>query len=444
MGRVAALLVVALALLRGAALAVLVPPYQAPDEPAHFDYVQHLAESGRMADGGEDCAQLSAEGMALLSVMQPLFADRGRPVPPAGEFLPPAPTPEARSTRLCSSAARYPPVYYLTAAAAYRAARGAPFLHRLLAARLVSVAWGALGAGAAFLLGLWLLGGWRGGLLTGLAYALQPMQALMFSSVNNDAALFSLSTVGFAAAAALRAVPGARAPLAALAAAALLGSLSKPTFLLLTPALLVAVAAALGPARPASWIRGALALLPAAAGLAWTLSRNPGGASSHPSAAGPGLVDFASRLALSPARLEELWLRQYWASWGWHETRLPIHYYRVVEILVGLALVGAVLGWRHLSSAERGLVAVSAAATVAALVPIHVFEYGFHRSSGGLLLQGRYLLPMFALHAAALATALRGLGRRLRAPGDGGFALPALLGVLLAAISLHALVRYYA
>jgi hypothetical protein len=442
--RLGAALVATVALARGVFLAVLIPPYQAPDEPSHFDYVQRLAEAGRRGEPVPDCAELSQEGDALLRVMQPSFHHRERPVPPVASYRPPPPTPQARATRLCSSARAYSPLYYAGGALAYRAVRGAPFLERLLSARLTSVACGVLGALAAFLLGLWLLGDALGGLTVGLSYALQPTQALMFSTVNNDAALFAASAAAFAAAAALYRDPTRRGPLLAVAVAALLAVLAKPTFLLAVPALGIATAAAMGPRRPSSWLRAAAALAPAvAAGLAWELwSKAPPAGAEEPSL-GPatGLAEFALRELASPPLIEGLWLKYYWMNWGWHDTRLPIEYYRFAEVLVVLALLGAVLGWRRLAREEQGAVAAVAVGTLAMLALLYAFE--FLRAGGKPFMQSRYLLPLFAPQAAAMALSLRGLSRRLSAPVDGAFALPLFLAVMLGASALHALARYH-
>ena len=449
-----ATLVAAVALARGAVLAVLVPPFQAPDEPAHFDYVQRLAEVGRLARPGtpfgrvegaaNGCDDLSPEAEALRALARPSFFHRERPIPPADRFHPPPDGPPARFTRLCSYASNYGPLYYAVGAGAYRAVRGAPLLTRLLAARLASALWGALGAAAAFLAGLWLLGGPAGGLALGLAYALQPTQSLLFSTVNNDAALLAACAAAFAAVAARVRAPGSRWATAAFAAASLLAALAKPTFLLAAPALLVAFAAASGPRRPRSWIAAALALLPGvAAGAAWQV-RHPPLEEAVPSAAGGGLAEYVLRLLSSLRFTEGLWMRDYWMDWGWHDLRLPIVWYRVLELLLMLALLGAVLGWRRLGGAERLLVSAAALGTLLMLLPLYGFDYLHHRETGRYFLQGRYLLPLFVPQAAAAMVGLRGLARRMGSPGDPAFALPLALALMLGASAAHALARYHA
>ena len=447
--------VVALALARGAFLAVLVPPFQSPDEPAHFDYVQRLAEVGRLADPGtpggrlegtaSGCDELSPESEALRGLVRASFFHRERPVPSADRLRLPPDTPQARFTPLCSSASVYGPLYYLVAAGAYLAVHDAPLPSRLLAARLSSVLWGALGALAAFLAGLWLFGDARSGFCLGLAYALQPMQSLMFSTVNNDAALYAATAAAFAAAARRYRDPASRGAWAAFALASIVAAMAKPTFLLVVPALLVAFATASGPRRRASWFAGALALLPAiAVGVAWQFwhASSPWGAPAATASGGPIQtfpVDFPSA-----SGAEALWGKYYWMNWGWHDLRLPIAYYRWLEILLVLALLGCILGWRRFADDERGLIVVVALGTLAMLLPLYGLAYQLQRATGESFLQGRYLLPLFVPQAAAIMAGLRGLARRVGASEDPAFALPLALAMMVGASALHGLARYYA
>ena len=447
-------LVVVLALVRGVFLAVFIPPFQSPDEPAHFDYVQRLAEIGRLAEPGtgggrvegttSGCDALSSESEALRDLMRPSFFHGEHPVPPADRFHPPPDTPLARRTPLCSSAAIYGPFFYALGAGAYRAVHGAPLLSRLLAARLSAVLWGALGALAAFLAGLWLFGDARSGLCLGLAYALQPMQALMFSTVNNDAALFAATATAFAAAGRRYRSPTSRGALALFSVAALAAALAKPTFLLCTPALLVAFAAASGPRRAASWIAAALALLPGVvAGVAWQVW-HPVLASGAPSSAERGWLGRVAQLVPSPGPAEALWGRYYWMDWGWHDLRLPIAYYRLLQVVLFLALAGCVHAWRQRVDSERGLLAAVLLGTLAMLLALYGFDSLYRSETGRSFLQGRYLLPLFVPHAAAVMVGLRGLARRLGSPCDSAFALPLALALMLGASAVHALARYYA
>jgi hypothetical protein len=270
-----------------------------------------------------------------------------------------------------------------------------------------------------------------------------PTQALMSSTVNNDAALFALSAAGIAAAAGQREGSRARG-LAPLSAVCVLGALAKPTFLVGLPGLVMVAAAAAGPRRLGSWTRPALAILPGVvAGIAWQLL----GPRLEPAAAsGPteSSLAFLWAQVLSPLRFEALWIKAYWMFWGWGDTKLPIAYYRLLEALLLLSIAGAAMGWRCLARGERRLILTAAGATGATLSLLYAFEYRWYLRTGDLFLQGRYLLPLAALHLAALATGLRGLARRMSAPLDGAFALPVFVAVLLAASSLHALARYYA
>ncbi len=431
-----ALAVVALALIRGVLLAVLIPPLQAPDEDAHVDAVQFLGETGTLPPGGA-CDAVSAETRAVAAVAFEVAFHADRRLPPPTALRLPPPTSEARRTPGCGPADAYPPVYYATAAAAYRAVHDAPFLRRVLAARLASVAWGCAGALAAFLFGWWALGCARDGALLGLLWSTQPMIGLLTATVNNDAALFALGAAGFAAVAALaRGAPPLRA-LPALAALALLGALTKPTFLGVIPLLLGATALALGARRPRAWGVAAAALAPALLALVlWQLRAPP------PPGMRPPLpvARYLASAVLDRVRLEYLWVKLYWMGWGWVDTFLSTPWYRLLEALLAAAALGALLGWRELSARERAVLVLGAAATAAQVAFLYAVEWRM----GSLVLQGRYLLPVFVPQAAAIVVALRGLGRRLHARVDAGWALALTLLLVQVAAVARTVARYHA
>jgi hypothetical protein len=103
------------------------------------------------------------------------------------------------------------------------------------------------------------------------------------------------------------------------------------------------------------------------------------------------------------------------------------------------AVLCAVLGWKRLDPPRRGLLAWGTAATIASLAALYVFDLDYLQRTGDLMLQGRYLLGLFPLHAAMLICALRAGSPRL----DPGWSLVAFLATLDAASLLRALVRYH-
>jgi 4-amino-4-deoxy-L-arabinose transferase-like glycosyltransferase len=467
--RKAAALVVGFSLLRGALFALLVPPLHGVDEPAHFDYVQRLAESGALPLRERDCAQLSLEVRAATNAL--VVPTQYRPERPyRSELRLSLPGRDgrahddggrdrsARETTGCGPAASYPPLYYATAALAYRGVHSSPLLQRLLAARLVSVLWGALAALCACLGGARLFGSARDGLLLGLCVACQPMLGFLFSVVNNDAALFAAAAGALASLAFALREPSRIAPLCALSLSALVGTLTKPTMLVHLPALFALGVSALGlrPLRKFSHssLRISLALAPAAlAGLAWswaTPSLLDRGAPAQPALP---LWDYLQRYVFSLERLRFLWLKMYWMAWGWADTWLSPLYYALIAAVLLSALLLALLRFRALPLSTRGLLGSGALATVLSLCALYAIELPYVRRTGDTLLQGRYLLPLFPLHAAMLIAALRSAPKgepaapsQPMAPArlDPAWSFLLLLAALDAASAVRALARYHA
>ncbi|PWH13121.1 MAG: hypothetical protein DDG58_14630, partial [Ardenticatenia bacterium] len=152
-------IILALYLALGSLYAMLTPPWQAPDEPAHYNYVRHLAEHGR------------------LPVLH--FGD----YPHAYlEHLKAARFPPEMSIASLRYESWQPPLYYLLATPVYRLFQG-----NLVALRMLSV---LLGAGVVVTAYRLLRSGFpsRSALALGAAafVAFVPMHLAVSSSVNND------------------------------------------------------------------------------------------------------------------------------------------------------------------------------------------------------------------------------------------------------------------
>lgn len=443
-----ALLVATFALARGVFLAVLIGPFHGPDEPAHFDLAQRIAESGALPEPEARCENFSPEVRAFVAVLvDPIAFHPERPLPDLSSWRAPAPSdPSSRATSGCGAGAFYPPAYYATVASGYALARGEGLLPRLFAARLVSVLWGVATALAAFLLGLWWFGRTWDGVLLGLVVACQPMLAFLSSIVNSDAAVLACGAGAFAAIAAARKAERPARPLAALAIVATVGALSKPTFVIYLPILFALCVAALGPWRRRGWLLTLAAFaLPAAAALAWNVAMRAATANRLD---GPltelGLLPYLREHVLDVHRLWTLWMHHYWMAWGILDTHLSGGYFRAILATEIFALTGILFGWRALDRDTRGLLVLTAGGTLAAMAVIYGLELIMIRHTGeGVFVQGRYLLALFPLHAIALVVGLRSLGRLLRARIDGAWAFVGLLVALDLASVLRALGRYY-
>lgn len=142
----------------------LTPPWQAPDEPAHFNYVKHIAEKG------------------TLPVLQPGDYPAAYLEEIKGKGF-----PSGMSVDPIRYEAWQPPLYYLLATPVYRLASRGGLATQLLALRLVSVMLGAvlLLIGYAAMQALapgrrWLALG------TAALVASVPMHIAMTAAVNND------------------------------------------------------------------------------------------------------------------------------------------------------------------------------------------------------------------------------------------------------------------
>lgn len=437
-------LVAFITLVRGVLLAGLIPPMNIADEPAHFDYAQRLGEDLRLPSREPGCTGYSAENRALTtSLNDPIKFRPSRPMPPLSAFVAPDPDDRAsRATQGCGAAAAYPPLYYATAAAAYRIERGAPFLQRFFAARLASVGWGMLTACFAFLLGVVWSGAPRDGALLGMIVSAQPMIAHFAAAVNSDAAVTACAAGAFVAVAMLARGGNHRHAFLLLVATTVAGGLCKPLFAFILPILAIGVVIALGPRRLGSWLRAAALLAPATVTiLVWSIHVR---ASDKllPMNREPYLAIAARTLA--PDRLYVIWHKTFWMCWGWLDTWINEDYYSALALAVVLAAAGVALGWRRFDERQRALAWLAAGGTGFMLVEMHLLELLVVRSTGSPLVQGRYLLPLFPLQALAIVIGLRALSRRLGSWMDGAWLLAASLLVVDAASIARALVRYYA
>jgi hypothetical protein len=432
------------ALIRGVFLAGFLPAFQSPDEPTHFDYVQVLAERFVLPELGGLCGTgVSPEAQPLLSVSEPVFSHMELSMPPVAAFVTPRTDMASRYTRGCTYNSYYPPLYYMSAALGYRLKHSSALLTRIYFSRLVSVTWGVVAALAAYLAGLFWWGRRADAFLIALVYAAQPQLGSLFASINNDAALFTLATVAFAATAAVRVSGRPIAWLAVCSLAATLGVLSKLTFILYLPCIFAFAVAALGRSR---WRWAVLAMVPAGLAAAGWVAHTYGIAAQRYSVTpiSVSAPDYLFKFVLDPKRLQDVWVRMYWMKWGWLDTFLVQGWYLVLELILAFSVAGLVAGWRSLLARERLLVLLAAGTTGFAVLTLYAIEWRTLRGTGQTVIQGRYLLPLFVVHAAVTLTGLRAFSRKLRAAVDGAWVFAAVLLMVNAAAIASALVRYYA
>ncbi len=183
----------------GTAWALLLPPWQSPDEQWHFAYAQTLAEHGRLPDG-DNSASFSTEQLLAAA------SSRSDRMPFQPEVR--APWDEGQydawqreNARLpanaredgggVNNASSNPPLFYAVEAVPYKLA-GGDVLDRLYAMRLVSVLFLLVAVVATWLLAGELFGRNRTLQLAAAAVVgFQPMATFMAGSVNPDSPLLA-------------------------------------------------------------------------------------------------------------------------------------------------------------------------------------------------------------------------------------------------------------
>jgi hypothetical protein len=475
-----------IAFVNAAIWGVIVPPFQVPDEIAHFGYAQYLAETGKPPPQGSGAQYSLQEEVALERLF--FYSVIGRSqlrgilTPEDDHALRTAlatnPSPVGQGG--VSAVTNQPPLYYALEAIPYWLSPSHDILARLALMRLLSALLAACTVFAIFLFLRELMPqtpwAWTVG---ALAVAFQPTFDFIAAGVHGDNLLFLTSslTILLLLRAYRRGLTMRRAIWIGAVVAA--GVLAKLTFIALLPGIALALALLAWRAMPGDRRRAAMALAaavavaasavalyallnvtvwhrgsPFAGGLAITSAS----ASTLPTGATvtlPQTLDYVWQLYLP-----RLWFMHHtyftsdpiWAIWvngaighfGWLDYTFPSWVYSdgryLVEALTVLALVGLVRVRRAIGP-MLPIFACFAVIAVGLLGAIGYAGIRYRLSTGFPFEQARYLFPLAAFYALFLVLAARGVGRRW-APVLGG-----LLVVLAMAHGLFAetltISRYY-
>jgi hypothetical protein len=463
------------AFLNAVCWSVISPPFQVPDEPSHFAYVQRLAETGSLpTEGGEDFPSVELVALNDLHHAGVLEHPAVGTISSGSEqrklehdlALPYQRTGSGEA----GVAASEPPLYYAIESIPYDLEKSGTILDRLALMRLLSALFAGVTALFAYLFLREALPGARWAwTVGGLGVALGPLLAEMSGAVNPDALLFAVSAALFYCLA--RGFRRGITPGLAIALGAVLavGFMTKLNFLGLLPGallgLVVLCAREARSSRRTAYRCLGLALAVAASPMLLYIVVNV--ASGRPS-----VGSLQSAIALNGTRgslLEELsyiWqfylprlpgmtpyfhgfstTRVYWFDgmvglYGWLDTMFPVWVYSVALIpagLIAVLLVRALVQERHALRSRAVEVGVYLAVSLGLLAIIGADDY-IHKNPGEYA-EPRYLLPLLALWGAMLALAARGAGRRW------GPAVGALIVALLLAHDLFSqllvISRYY-
>lgn len=466
-------------LLLGIAWALVVPPFQAPDEQSHVGYVQSLVE-GPGIPGEPDRPAFSTEQMAAQTAVNsdqtagnlsvnpewtPLTSDRWRRM--AAEL------PEgARSDGggNANPAWSNPPLFYLYDTIPYAVASGGDFFARLTAMRLAAVLWLLV-----TVLGTWLLAGevlGRNRLLQLVAASVAgmlPMVTHISAQVGPDTQLYGLWSLALWLGVRILKRGITTATAIGLLGVVGLAILTKATSYALVPAALLAlvvgvwrirderpravVVAAAGIAALAvpvvAWFLAARALDHAAA--AQVAATSKGGGTDWRQLASYLWQYYLPRLPfMSPFNTTggglpafHIWVEQGGAAFGWLEVRFPRPVYKLFAAIVALvaaASIARLVVTRH--SIDRAAAAFLLVATASLVLALHWTDYHNVTGGAGAFMQGRYLFPLIAIAGLAVAQALAWLRGSARRAGA-GVVLGALFALQLCSLALIA-TRFYA
>ncbi|HEV8638863.1 MAG TPA: glycosyltransferase family 39 protein [Chloroflexota bacterium] len=417
-----------LALILGAYLVVAtlyaarVPPYNAPDEPAHANYVREIAWRG------------------ALPVLRPGDWDAG-----LLERLKAARFPAGSDVSTIRYESHQPPLFYLLLAPLARATAGASERGQIVALRLGSVAIGLVALAALYLAARTLIQCDRATALLALALAaFVPQHVATLASVSNDGlAELWLSLLLWLGALALRGGVTNRGA-AALGLVSGLGMLTKLSAWIGAPlaglALLIAptrsgrrsthllISGAVAVALVLPWVvRGALVY---GADDPFGLRRHDEVVEGQPLTGRPGLREVVG--------MGTTLFRSFWGQFGWMGVLMDERVYLALALLSALIGLGLVLWlapwgglWRDGDGVVRRGYLLAGGLVAAVLVATLVYNLRF------LQPQGRYLFPAMAGLAPLAALGLRELfAPRQRA------AVYALLAVGLVGLDLVALFRF--
>ncbi len=446
--------VLLLTLVKGLMWVVIIPPWQAPDEPSHFAYVQYLAEENQLplvqnSDGISAEEKNFARAAGIGDIKDQPNAGSMPSLKTLLDF--PPGTKAEREASGNTAASGYPPGYYFLAALVYKLFYYKSIVVRFYAIRFFSVIISLFAVWGAFQIGKLIVP--KSGtfpLALAVLTGMQPMFSMTAAQISNDILLDTLAVLILYWLFNLltSTSPPSRKQLVLGGVLLGLGLLTKAQMLYVSAfACLVALIHFIRRKHKAGSIVRELALIlaPAFVLYGWwayfswqhyhsVLGNMPFQPVGSPDETLSGYIRQNFFTATGWQRQYTLWVKWYWANFGWLDT--GFRSYRLYQVLLGfmaIGLAGAVGGlfrWRGPKPQVRiSLVVLSAAFYLGNIAFLYVVELVYFLRFHNTMLQGRYLLTALVPLNILILTGIRFLlPGRLQPYGDilmgvGAFAL---------------------
>ncbi len=377
-------LLLALSLIRGVLYSAVTPPWQAPDEPGHFQYAAFLAHYHRFPTKQDVATEEWLQSRVYASMREFGFWARR-----AHTLAPPALEEKYRAT------VGHPPLYYLLGALLLVPFSRCDLVTQLHALRLGSVLLGTLTVLVAYLAAQALFPedtSWQ--LAVPVFVVFLPMHAFITSSVNNDSLAELLASLVIYSLIRILKIGLSWQRAASLACLLLLGVLTKRTTAFAIPLTALTIIPFCLRAKSRQW--HICLLIASAIGLGlWALTLQPPTSILHPpsSITLPFLLTFAS----------------FWANFGWMNVPLDLGWYAALAVFSLLALFGlGFLAIRVVRGIDTHEVWQRRALLMLLLAVVLIFAQTF-----GLIIvrgihqQGRYLFPALIPLAVLFTLGLR-------------------------------------
>jgi hypothetical protein len=438
------------------------PPWQAPDEPRHFQYVRLMLDLGRIPLAEDVRAAVQLQGEVYRSLQsQRYWQIRDRQPNPAGDENEVYAVEQAIRGRGLVAAVGQPPLYYGLAALLLWPFRSASILSQLYILRSLSVLLSVGAVWATFLAAGWLspadpAGRWPPALFV----ALLPMHGFMSAVANNDALADFASATTFAALAwvCFRGWSTGRGLL--LGVPLMVALCTKRTTAFLVPLLLVSLVLMAWPrlvTRRSGFVVGRRAIsrvvllavlgaVLAAIGFSVLMLKPP--VVAHwlgQISAAEGRPLSAMSAAYSAPPLERyglftlLGFASFWANFGWMNVPLDVGWYALLAAMTLIAGLGWLRFGARIRAGDRPLSTFWAICSLA--VTLVVLQTGASMVLRNQPPQGRYLFPGIAPIGICFVTGLlewippqhRSLARAVFVAWWGIFNLIGVLGYALPA-----------